>query len=508
MAKFNRKKKASLTVNYAGGDAYRQNSKMKLASLLLTSFAQDQFYRKAKDTFKDLETMIANVDPEFAAKAGIYARTKFGMRSITHVLAAALAPHLSGQPWAKDFYRKVIYRPDDMLEIVACYYGRGNKSLPNAMKKGFAQAFDQFDSYQLAKYRGENREVKLIDIVNLIHPTPTETNEKALKQLVEGTLRSVDTWESKLTQAGQEAKNDLELADKKADAWEKLIAGKKLGYFALLRNLRNIAIQAPEQLPKVYDLLTNKKLINKSLIMPFRYLSAIDAVNGIEITGRPFYRLIGKLGLSQRDANAFSVKAGDQLIEALETAMEISLENVPRFDGRTLVVLDDSGSMTWSRNGDTKTPIRIGAIFASVLYKTNRADLMRFSDNASYIQPSRRDPAMSIAQRLIKSAVSGGTNFHAIFKQAKAAYDRIIILSDMQGWIGGNTPNNAFQHYKSRTGADPFIYSFDLQGYGSLQFPEDKVFCLAGFSEKVFDIMQLLESDRQALITEIESIEL
>jgi hypothetical protein len=52
------------------------------------------------------------------------------------------------------------------------------------------------------------------------------------------------------------------------------------------------------------------------------------------------------------------------------------------------------------------------------------------------------------------------------------------------------------------------VYSFDLQGYGSLQFPEQNVFALAGFSDKVFDLMQLLETDRIALIREIEKSEL
>ena len=95
-----------------------------------------------------------------------------------------------------------------------------------------------------------------------------------------------------------------------------------------------------------------------------------------------------------------------------------------------------------------------------------------------------------------------------MLKLAKKSYDRIIILSDMQGWIGGYTPKAEFDAYKKRTGANPYIYSFDLNAYGSLQFPESKVFALAGFSDKVFDLMSLLETDRNALVREIEKIEL
>lgn len=473
-------------MNRAGGEAYKQSPKMQLASIMLTSFAQNQFYRNAKGTFDELVKLLAQVDSKFAAQAAIYARTKFNMRSITHVLGAEIAAYASGKPWAKEFYAQLVLRPDDMLEIVAYYFNKGGKTLPNAMKKGFATAFDKFDDYQIAKYRGENKDVKLIDLVNLVHPTPTQRNAKALQALVNGTLRNENTWESKLTQAGQVAESKEDKAEKKAAAWKDLIASKKLGYFALLRNLRNIAEQAPDVLDEALQTLTNRNRIQKSKVLPFRFLSALDAIKDADID-RKYSRKIQK---------------------ALNDAVEISLDNVPTFEGNTLVVLDDSGSMTWGGGKDKKTPIQIGSIFAAMLYKSNNADLMRFSDDASFVKPYYGDAAMTIANGLKENAKSAGTNFHAIFKKATKPYDRVIILSDMQGWIGGYTPKKEFDAYKKRTGANPYIYSFDLSAYGSLQFPENKVFALAGFSDKVFDLMALLETDRHALVHEIEKIEL
>ena len=41
-----------------------------------------------------------------------------------------------------------------------------------------------------------------------------------------------------------------------------------------------------------------------------------------------------------------------------------------------------------------------------------------------------------------------------------------------------------------------------------MQFPEQSVYCLAGFSEKIFDIMKLLETDKHALINKINSIKI
>ncbi|MFA7407370.1 MAG: hypothetical protein WCY93_05965 [Anaerolineaceae bacterium] len=78
----------------------------------------------------------------------------------------------------------------------------------------------------------------------------------------------------------------------------------------------------------------------------------------------------------------------------------------------------------------------------------------------------------------------------------------------MQGWIGRDAPTKAFNAYKERTKADPVVFSFDLQGYGTLLFPKRNVYAIAGFSDKVFDIMKLLESDKKALLHEIEKIEL
>ena len=78
----------------------------------------------------------------------------------------------------------------------------------------------------------------------------------------------------------------------------------------------------------------------------------------------------------------------------------------------------------------------------------------------------------------------------------------------MQGWVGYNAPTVQFNAYKQRVGANPFLYSFDLNGYGSMQFPEQNVFAIAGFSEKIFDIMKLMEVDKKALVNTIKQVEL
>jgi hypothetical protein len=443
---------------------------LELVSILLTSFAQDQFYRGANDTFDRVRALMAQVDKKFAAKAAIYARTEYGMRSISHTVAAEIARTVHGEQWTKRFFEKIVYRPDDILEILSLYDITKNP-IPNCVKRGFGKVLSGLNEYKLAKYRASGKGLKLVDVVNLIHPKHTE----ALGKLIRGELKADDTWEKELTQAGQRAKSDEERDQLKKEVWVKLISERKLGYFALLRNLRNIIEQSPEIVPDALSMLVEPGLIKSSLVLPFRHQTAIEALANLP----------GKMVREVR--------------VAINRAVDIAVDNVPKFDGETLVALDVSGSMEGR-------PAEIGGLFAAVLAKSNNADIILFSDNAAYVSINPADSTLTIAQSIRNAA--GGTNFNAVFGRANRKYDRIIFLSDMQGWIGGGAPTRAFADYKAKYLADPKIYSFDLAGYGSLQFPERNIYCLTGFSEKVFDIIKLLEIDRAALVNEIEKVEL
>lgn len=464
------------TTNVAGGRAFRQSPKSELVTILLTATLEDTFYRKGNATAaRVVELVSAMDDKSFVAKAAIYARTKAGMRSVSHLVAAELARGVKGADWTKRFYQRVVRRPDDVLEILACHLAAAGRPIPNSLKKGLGAALARFDEYQLAKYRRETSALKLVDAVNLLHPPHTE----ALRKLVRGELAPAATWETKLTRAGAKAReggSDVEAL--KATAWGELIAHRKLGYFALLRNLRNILEQAPQSVDAALAMLVDERLIANSLVLPFRYLTALEAVRE---SGLP--------------------RAGEAMA-AVSEAADKALANVPRFDGRTLVGLDGSGSMSGRL-------LEIGSLFAAVLAKANRgADVMVFSNDAEIIPLNRRDSTLTLAREIAGRAPHGGTDFHAIFRRAKAGYDRIVVLSDMQGWVGGYAPTSTFEEWKRRTGSDPAVFSFDLAGYGTLQFPERNVFCLAGFSDKALQTMKFLEEDKDALVAEIEAIEL
>lgn len=477
MARFNVKSVAGMgdTENLAGGQAFKESTKLELASLVLTNFMGNQYYRTYDQTASRVADLV-KANGEFAAKAAVFARNEFGMRSVSHVVAAEVAAQCKGVRWTRPFFYNVVHRVDDMTEIAAFYLAKYGKPLPNCLKDGLAKAFDKFKAYHLAKYRAEGKSVSLVDLVNLVHPKPQPWNEEALKGLVEGTLYSDSTWEAMMTRAGKETSDEEELLKAKGDVWRELIREKKIGYFALLRNLRNIQEDAPDVVDEACEILLDEERIRKSLVLPFRFTTAIDAM--MRVTG----------------------SQAEKVRNALEAAVDISLANVPEFSGKSLVVLDCSGSMMGK-------PIEIGSLFAAALYKSNDADLMLFADKARYANyPKDRSSVYSIVRSIRGDVSWGGTNFHSIFETAYPAYDRIIILSDMQGWMGYYTPEKEFKQYKKRTNSDPVIFSFDLQGYGSLQFPEKNVYAIAGFSEKVFDLMKTLEKGTDALIQRIEEV--
>lgn len=484
MSKFNTPAVGTKTTNLAGGSAYSESPELELVSLLLTSFVQDKFYESAQAQVDRVQSLVKQVDPEFAAKAAVYARQEMGMRSISHVLAVALIPYLKGTDFGRDFYKAVVRRPDDMTEMFALFLStREEKFIPMAMREGFKEAFDKFDNYRIAKYRGEGKKFSLVDLVNIVHPIPTEKNADALRHLVEGTLVSTDTWEAKLTEAGKSEN----VEESKSQAWGSLLSDGQLGYFAALRNIRNILEQAPDQIDALVSLLKDPEKIKTSLVLPFRFLTALEAL---------------RVG---------NVPIPTSVLDAIVEAVDISLENVPVMDGKTLVMLDESGSMTFSPYGGNRTPpARIGALFAAALVRANNADLVMFDLSARYIN---LPPAPILTQAVLmeREMHGGGTNLNAAFDLITGQhqkYDRIIILSDMQSWAHHRSGPAMVEKYTSAVGQRPIIYSFDLNGYGTLSFPEKQVFAIAGFSEKVFEVMKMLEEDRNALINRVKAVEL
>lgn len=497
------KKTVRKTVNRAGGAAFTQTPELELAQLLLTFKGNEQYYRSKADSISRIGTLVAAVDPEYAAKAALYARDAMGMRSTPHIVAAEVAFRSSGTPFAAQvpvFLDKVSVRADDVTEILGYYLvTHGKKKLTNAMRKGLGRALARFDDYQLAKYRGSGNALSMVDAVNLLHPPHTDS----IKKLVEGTLPPADTWETRRSAAGKVSGADKQEA--LSESWKALIESKKLPYFAAIRNIVTIGKEVPDLVDDVCSMIVSPKAVEKSRLWTYHFYLAIKAVRGARSTQLP-------------------ARVAAKLEEALSKALDLSVKNIPDFEGNTLVATDFSSSMDSpvsegrkdsKSNGPSLSCREAGVLMGVSLAKKSHADFMIFGTTAAFAPVSQMDSIAGQAEALSKLNkghsgsgkydVGHGTNFHTIFQLAKESYDRVFIFSDMQHWMeGALTPS--VTDYKKRTGADPTIFMWNLAGYETSVLPQNRIVSMAGFNANVFDAIKSHDETPLSLVKKINEI--
>jgi len=530
MSKFNVPKPAAPKFqNAAGGISFVLDSKIDLVIRLLSWFCNDGAYVSKEQQQQEIRALIQAIpDKQFVAKAAIFARTQWGMRSVSHLVTGELfRAGISKEPWARSFVDAVVERVDDMTEILAYWMSiafiknaKGRTKIPNAMLRGFRDAFGRFDTYQLGKYQAKSRSVSLVDLMRLVHPVPSPRNEEGLRKLVQGTLEADGTRQAAMVKATQDIQDPNEKQTAKNAVWHQMLP--TMGVFELLKNLTHLIDEAPELVDDACKKLMDLAAIKRSRIFPFRYYTALSMVaHHAEVSGasRALY---------------------PPVMQALGNALSIACENVPELQN-SLVVLDVSGSMQTPltayaaamararRGRSAMNPISVkeaGALMASVLAARSWAELMVFASDAKMALYVSNENPLTLARQL--ATVDGynghGTNFEAIFNRASRSYDRIVIFSDMFGcmcgmaegykgasaWIHGGECTTAFAQYKQRTGADPYVYFVNLAGSGgSMLNPRNpKVVQLAGFSEKLFDLISMWEQDPNVLVHEVEKIKL
>ena len=462
MAKFNSPRPTIKTINHEGHTAYQMQAKEKLVTQVLTSFFnEEKFYGDNSGEILQTLQEVVRTDPEFVSNLAVFARREFNMRSISHVLTAYLAYEPAGKPFVRSTIKGVAVRGDDITEIMSCYLNTFGKPIPNSLKKGIGDVLKTLDEYSLAKYKGDSKAVKMRDLLCLCRPKPQNGEQAALwKRCIEGKLAIPETWETQLSAKGNTK-----------EVWQDLINGGKVGYMALLRNLRNIIKAHPDNLDKVYEKLRDPVAVRKSKQLPFRYLNAYKTL---------------------KDECLGSSKTYD----VLEDALDASIANLPKLPGKTVIAIDISGSM--SDPVSSKSNVRCYEIAMLLGLIANRicddAIVYTFNHGVYNVTVSKR---ISILNEVSKTRCYGGTAmelpFAAMIDQ-KVKADRIIILSDNEcnsSWRG--TVQGYADQYRRKSGNDIWVHAIDLQGYGTQQFHGPKTNIVAGWSEKVFDFILLAE---------------
>jgi len=359
---------------------------------------EDEFYESGEDITTRIKNLVQVVPPVEVARMAIEARTSQHLRHVPLLLMASLAGVAGGTSLVSDTLAQVIQRADELAEFLAIYAKvngvepKNLKSkLSNQVRKGLAKAFVKFNAYSLAKYNRDGV-ITLRDVLFLCHAKPLNAEQAAVwAKLIDNTLESPDTWEVQLS-AG---------ADKK-ETFERLIREGKLGYLALLRNLRNMT-QAGCDFQLVRDAIIARQN-GAEKVLPFRYIAA---------------------------ANAAPQFANELNVSLLQTVADS-----PELKGETVILVDNSGSMyqKLSQKSDLER-IDAAAALASIIRGNRR--VFSFAWGMEEVAPY---PGLA-GVTAIKNTPSGGTRLFESIEQINSTipYERIIVITDEQAFGYGQS---------------------------------------------------------------------
>lgn len=487
--------------NHNGGVGATRDAKSELFLAVVSEFGgEETFYESGQnrlDRIAKLTREIAIADPEWVVGLVGWLRNEGNMRSASIILAlnAAKALNEAGVPGVRTLVSNAIRRADEPGEALAFWFSNFGRKLPIGVKRGIADgAVRTYNEYSLGKYDGgDNKGFSFADVIKLTHPTPKDARQEALFKFAMDRRYNSDAQPSELLTGlakraeilglAPQEKRDLILSPDASErlkeagltwenvgssfgkggldakAWEALIP--TMGYMALLRNLRNFEDAGVNEaaLAVVANRLADPEEVAKSRQLPFRFLSAIRAVRGLRFA------------------------------HPLEVALNHSLSNVPTLKGRTLILVDRSGSM-FGRVSE-KSGLNwadTAALFGTALaMRAENADLVQFGNSAYRVDFHR---AGSVLQTVNSFGSLGGTYTADAIRRSFNGHDRIVILTDDQHY--GASPYDVVPQ-----STPLYVWNFVGYRYGSGVAGKNRLY-MGGLTDKSFSTINIVESGRDA----------
>jgi 60 kDa SS-A/Ro ribonucleoprotein len=345
---------------------------------------EDQFYEDGATIAERISALVPRVAAETVAALAIVARERMKLRHAPLLLVREMARHATHRGYVAATLARVIQRADELAEFLAIYWKDGRQPLSAQVKKGLAAAFSRFDAYALAKYNRDGV-VKLRDVLFLTHAKPV-TAEQALlwRQLIDGKLPSPETWEVRLSRGEQ-----------KREVWESMLMENRLGALALLRNLRNMQAAGvePELVRQALEAIRVER------VLPFRFIAA--------------------------------ARYAPQWEQWIERAMFAGLDGQSRLMGKTVLLVDVSGSMDARLSARSEMLRMDAAAGLAVLLReiAEEVSIYTFSDNLKAV-PSRRGFALRDA--IVHSQPHSGTQLGRALEALRESCDRLVVITDEQ----------------------------------------------------------------------------
>jgi 60 kDa SS-A/Ro ribonucleoprotein len=382
MAKLNIFKRFKKARTHEGSPARTFGPEQQLRrSIMNFMLWEDEFYEDGEAIADRVQALVPKVAPETVAQIAIDAREKSKLRHAPLLLVRAMAASEKHRALVASTLERVIQRPDEMTEFLAIYWSdvlglqqqRKKRPVPAQVKKGLAKAFAKFDAYQLAKYDRDGP-VRLRDVLFITHAKPVNADQaKIWKQLVDGTLASPD----------------------KKETFERLIAEKKLGALALLRNLRGMLHAG-----------VTKKTIGRALeemrtdrVLPYRFIAAARYAPDVE--------------------------------PELEKAMFRALEGHKKLEGKTRLLIDVSGSMSAPMSARSEM-LRLDAatgLAALVREIADDVEIFTFSNDLKKVPPRR---GLALRDAIVQSQPHSSTYLGRAVTEVDEKGTRLIVITDEQ----------------------------------------------------------------------------
>jgi 60 kDa SS-A/Ro ribonucleoprotein len=353
---------------------------------------EDQFYEDGVGIADRIKQLVPLVEPERVAALAIAAREDMKLRHAPLLVLREMARLATHRGLVADTLVRVIQRPDEMTELLAIYWAdalgpmqqRKKQPISAQIKKGLARAVTKFDAYQLAKYDRDGA-VRIRDVLFLVHAKPKDAEqEKVWKQLVEGELSAPDTWEVGLSSGSD-----------KRETFERLIAEKKLGGLALLRNLR---LMQKAEVPRE-TIAGAIEAMRVDRILPYRFITAARYAPDFE--------------------------------PELEAAMLKSITDHVRLKGRTRLLIDVSGSMDAALSRQSEMTRLEAACGLAILAREicEACEIFTFSNEVKKIPPRR---GFALRDAIVASQPHAGTYLGKAVKEVDKKGDRLIVFTDEQ----------------------------------------------------------------------------
>lgn len=382
MAQSNKKATIQKVHTHGGVEAYPHLKPLDSLrrSVLSCLLWEDNFYEDGVSIAERIQDLAQKVTDKELASLAIEARSTHHLRHVPLVLLCALAKR--GGKIVGDTIAETIQRADELSELIALYWKDGKRPLSAQMKLGLARAMHKFDAYQFAKYN-RDKAIKLRDVMFMVHPRPNKEKEALFKQIAEDTLPVADTWEVSLS-AGKD----------KRETFERLLREDKLGYLAVLRNLRKMMSEGvPEEL--VMQAILERRGAHN--VLPFRYVAA--------------------------------ARACPQLEGSLNQALLGCIGEQPKLDGVTFLVVDVSGSMNAPLSAKSDlTRMHAAATLAAIW--PGRARVFTFSN--AMVEIAQR-VGMAGVDAIIHSQHHGGTDLAGAITIANTLKpERLVVITDEQ----------------------------------------------------------------------------